>query len=83
MNKRILTVSYYSNYNCKETSFIRLQGKWLEDTGFKIGDKIEVRKKPEERVIRVVKSSEEVNDNTYRQSHKYSRYQGNFILCFF
>lgn len=55
MNKRILTVSYYSNYNCKETSFIRLQGKWLEDAGFKIGDKIEVREKPEKLVIRVVK----------------------------
>jgi len=50
-----LTVSYYSNYNCKETPFIRLQGKWLEDAGFKIGDKIEVQEKLEELVIRVVK----------------------------
>ena len=55
MNKRILTVSYYSNYNCKETPFIRLQGKWLEAVGFKIGDKVEVREQREELVIRVVK----------------------------
>jgi hypothetical protein len=55
LNKRILTVSYHSNYNCKETPFIRLQGKWLEDAGFRIGDKIEIQKQPEELVIRVVK----------------------------
>jgi hypothetical protein len=52
-----LTVSYYSNYKCKETPFIRLQGKWLEDAGFKIGDKIEVREKPDVLVIRVVKDN--------------------------
>lgn len=57
MNKRILTVSYYSNYNCKETPFIRHQGKWLEDAGFKIGDKIEVQEKPDVLVIRVVKDN--------------------------
>jgi len=57
LNKRILTVSYYSSYNCKETPFIRLQGKWLEDAGFKIGDKIEVREKPDVLVIRVVKDN--------------------------
>ena len=57
MNKRILTVSYYSNYNCKETPYIRLQGKWLEDAGFMIGDKIEVREQQEELVIRVVKEN--------------------------
>jgi hypothetical protein len=50
-----LTVSYYSSYNCKETPFIRLHGKWLEDAGFRIGDKVEVIEKPEELVIRVVK----------------------------
>jgi len=55
LNKQILTVSYYSSYNCKGTPFIRLQGKWLEDAGFKIRDKIEVQEKPEELVIRVVK----------------------------
>jgi len=51
-----LTVSYYSNYNCKETSFIRLQGKWIEDAGFKIGDKIEVREQHEELVIKLMKN---------------------------
>ncbi len=56
MNKRILTVSFYSNYNCKETPFIRLQGKWLEDIGFRIGDKIEVQEQPEELVIKIVKA---------------------------
>ena len=52
MNKWILAVSYYSNYNCKETPFIRLQGKWLEDAGFKIGDKVEVRDQRGELVIK-------------------------------
>jgi len=51
-----LTVSFYSNYNCKETPFIRLQGKWLEDIGFRIGDKIEVQEQPEELVIKIVKA---------------------------
>lgn len=57
LKNRILTVSYYSNYNSKETPFIRLQGKWLEEAGFKIGDKIEVREQQEELVIRVVKDN--------------------------
>jgi len=57
LNKCILTVSYYLNNNCKETPFIRLQGKWLEEAGFKIGDKVEVQENPEKLVIRVVGDS--------------------------
>lgn len=35
--------------------FVRLQGKRLEDAGFKIEDKVKVLEKPEKLVIRVVK----------------------------
>ncbi len=56
LNNYILTVSYIQ-INYKETPFIRLQGKWLGDVGFRIGDKIEIQEKPEELVIRDVKDN--------------------------
>lgn len=41
MNERELTVHYQYNRDTEVPS-IRLQGKWLEKYGFKIGDKLNV-----------------------------------------
>jgi hypothetical protein len=49
---QVLRLLKYSQIN----SFYPAPGcKWLEDVGFRIGDKIEVQELPEELVIRVVK----------------------------
>jgi toxic protein SymE len=43
MEKRQLTVSYTYTQSGKEIPFIRLQGKWLKELGFEIGEKITVK----------------------------------------
>jgi endoribonuclease symE len=40
---RELTVSSFSGYGCKSAPMLRLQGLWLEELGFNIGDPILVR----------------------------------------
>lgn len=42
MSSRILTVVGQSTYNYKEVPTIRLHGRWLEDLGFKVGEKVTV-----------------------------------------
>lgn len=40
---RELRVSSFSNYGCKMSPMLRLQGQWLEAFGFKIGEPILVK----------------------------------------
>lgn len=42
MGKRTLTVVGQSAYIYKEAPTIRLHGRWLEDLGFKVGEKVTV-----------------------------------------
>lgn len=62
MENRILTV-YYTYQSGKGRPLIRLQGKWLQDLGFKTGSKIEVKEENGVLSIRAVPS-----DNTAKQS---------------
>lgn len=43
MEERQLTVSYTFTQSGKGVPFIRLQGKWLKELGFEIGEKITVK----------------------------------------
>jgi toxic protein SymE len=56
LGKRILTV-YYTHLNGKNMPLIRLQGKWLQDLGFKTGSKIDVEETNGLLFIRVVPTS--------------------------
>jgi len=40
---RELKVSSFSNYGCKMAPMLRLQGQWLEEFGFQIGEPILVK----------------------------------------
>ena len=57
MSLRTLTVSwiYHGSASREQIPAIRIQGRWLEKLGFKIGDKIEITEKNEEIIIRLGK----------------------------
>jgi hypothetical protein len=60
MNLRTLTVCYVTNYlgfrkGVTTYPVIRLQGKWLEKYGFKIGDKVYVICDNEQLIIKIIK----------------------------
>lgn len=57
MSSRILTVSglYTSPSGTKPVPAVRVQGKWLEQIGFRIGDKVEICEDREVLTIRLVK----------------------------
>lgn len=42
MEKKQLTIYYHYTQSNKEVPLIRLQGQWLREFGFNIGEKIEV-----------------------------------------
>lgn len=50
---RELKVSSFSNYGCKSAPMLRLQGLWLEELGFEIGDPILVKCEDEKLIITV------------------------------
>ncbi|MHB8061187.1 MAG: SymE family type I addiction module toxin [Ruminiclostridium sp.] len=56
MCKKFLKVyyTYTSSYNSKQVPFIRLSGKWLQEQGFNIGDRIHVRIKRGKILIKVI-----------------------------
>jgi hypothetical protein len=58
MSSRVLTVSglYTSPSSTKPVPAVRVQGKWLEQIGFRIGDKVEVSEDREAVVIRLQKA---------------------------
>ncbi len=53
MTKRVLTVS--AIYDRQELPFIRLRGKWLQDLGFGIGQKITVEASAGQLILKVSK----------------------------
>jgi hypothetical protein len=57
MSSRVLTVSglYTSPSSTKPVPAVRVQGKWLEQIGFRIGDKVEICEDKEVVTIRLVK----------------------------
>jgi hypothetical protein len=57
MSSRVLTVSglYTSPYSTKPVPSVRVQGKWLEQIGFRIGDRVEIDEDKEVVTIRLVK----------------------------
>ncbi len=57
MGKRILTITYNYYQNERAVPHIKLLGGWLEELGFKIGEKVEVytsEDKPDELLIRKI-----------------------------
>jgi hypothetical protein len=52
---RQLTISYLSQSNNVNVPFIRLCGKWLEDAGFSVDDKIKITVKDKLLVLEAVK----------------------------
>ena len=51
---RILKISYYTQNN-KAVPFLRLLGKWLNDLGFNIGDKVIIyQERPDELIIKKI-----------------------------
>lgn len=40
---RKLTVSEQSGYRHRRTPAIRIQGRWLEELGFEMGDRVDVK----------------------------------------
>ena len=69
MNSRILTVVGQSTYNYKEAPTIRLHGRWLENLGFKVGEKVNV----EEAYGRLVISHVEEESKQYVNMVKHRR----------
>lgn len=62
MSRRILTVMGQSAYNYKEAPTIRLHGRWLENLGFKVGEKVTVNEEYGRLVVlRVDDSEKDVN----------------------
>ena len=57
MSSRVLTISglYTSPSSRKPVPAVRVQGKWLENIGFRIGDKVEIYEANQEIVIRLAK----------------------------
>ena len=60
MSSRILTVSglYTSPSSTKPVPAVRIQGQWLKELGFGIGDKVEIYGDREEITIRLLKEKE-------------------------
>ena len=58
MSSRVLTVSglYTSPSSTKPVPAVRVQGKWLEQIGFRIGDKVEISEDREAVTIRLQKA---------------------------
>ena len=58
MNSRVLTVSglYPSPSSRKPVPAVRVQGKWLEEIGFRIGDRVEIYEDRETVTIRLKKA---------------------------
>lgn len=57
MSSRVLTVSglYTSPSSSKAVPAVRIQGQWLKELGFRIGDKVEIYEDREEITIRLLK----------------------------
>ena len=57
MSSRVLTVTgmYPGPSSTKPVPAVRVQGKWLEQIGFRIGDKVEICEDREVLTIRLVK----------------------------
>ncbi|KKW29293.1 MAG: hypothetical protein UY72_C0051G0007 [Candidatus Uhrbacteria bacterium GW2011_GWD2_52_7] len=60
MSSRVLTVSvlYTSPTSRKPVPAVRVQGKWLEQIGFRIGDKVEIYEDKEAITIRLAKEQQ-------------------------
>ena len=60
MNSRVLTISglYTSPSSRKPVPAVRVQGKWLENIGFRIGDKVEIYEDTETITIRLAKEQQ-------------------------
>lgn len=58
MSSRVLTVSglYTNPSSRKPVPAVRVQGKWLEQIGFRIGDRVEIYEANQEIVIRLAKA---------------------------
>ena len=58
MSSRVLTVSrlYASPSSTKPVPFVRVQGQWLKELGFSIGDKVEISEDREAVTIRLQKA---------------------------
>lgn len=61
MSSRVLTISglYTSPSSRKPVPAVRVQGKWLQDLGFRIGDKVEIYESKEAITIRLAKEPQE------------------------
>ena len=59
MSSRILTVSglYASPSSTKPVPAVRIQGQWLKELGFGIGDKVEIYEGKEEITIRLARGT--------------------------
>lgn len=57
MSSRVLTVSglYASPSSSKAVPAVRIQGKWLEEIGFHIGDKVDIYEDMDVITIRLAK----------------------------
>ena len=53
--KRVLKIVGQSAYNYKEAPTIRLHGRWLENLGFKVGEKVTVEEEYGRLVVSRVK----------------------------
>lgn len=60
MGSRILTVSglYSSPSSTKPVPAVRIQGQWLKELGFSIGDKVEIYEDREAITIRLAKEQQ-------------------------
>lgn len=60
MGSRVLTVSglYAGPSSTKPVPAVRIQGQWLKELGFGIGDKVEIYGDREEITIRLLKEKE-------------------------
>ena len=59
MGSRLLTVSglYTSPSSRKPVPAVRVQGKWLQELGFSIGDRVEIYGNKESLTIRLAKAT--------------------------
>lgn len=55
MRIRVLTISALTVSGRPEVPFIRLRGKWLQNLGFQIGQKVTVKESEGQLIIRVIK----------------------------
>lgn len=57
MSSRVLTISglYTSPSSRKPVPAVRVQGKWLENIGFRIGDKVEIYEDKETITIKLAR----------------------------